>query len=171
MRADRAARAYDPRIVQVRAGYLTKYGRILVDRLGRHFRLRHAAAGALQRLLIAKDRLRISPVAAPAAAAASESTTSIPRRHRKISRKEAVRQAIMQLDARPLPPARWKSCSAPAGPACCCTKLSATDSKQTSIAKAPLRSPVSLASRVASEKVHGGGQRPHAHPPRLAQCR
>ena len=38
-------------------------------------------------------------------------------------------------------PARWTSCSAPAGPASCCTKRSATASKATSTARRPRPSP------------------------------
>ena len=39
------------------------------------------------------------------------------------------------------PPARWTSCSAPAGPASCCTRRSATASKATSTARRPRPSP------------------------------
>ena len=43
LRADRAARAFDPRIVQVRASYSEELRRILDCGFGRRFRQRYAA--------------------------------------------------------------------------------------------------------------------------------
>ena len=54
---------------------------------------------------------------------------------------EAVRQALTNLAAVLGRPAKWTSCSAPAGPASCSTRRSVTASKATSTAKRPRRSP------------------------------
>ena len=52
----------------------------------------------------------------------------------------------------PLPPAKWRSSSAPAGPASCSMKPSATASKPTSTAKRPPPSPDSSANRSPAPK-------------------
>ena len=49
------------------------------------------------------------------------------------------------------PPARWRSCSAPATPASCCTRRSATASRPTSTARGPPTTRASIGKRVASE--------------------
>ena len=49
----------------------------------------------------------------------------------------AVRQALVNLDRCRRLPAKWMSCSAPAGRASCCTKRSAMASRATSTARKP----------------------------------
>ena len=56
MRADQAARAYDPRIKEVRASYCRRTAQHSGGRLRRHFRRRLAASGAHERLLHRQDR-------------------------------------------------------------------------------------------------------------------
>ena len=65
---------------------------------------------------------------------------------------EAARQAIIQLDARPRPPAKWKSYSVLDGPAFCCTKPSVMAWKPTSTAKARRHFTGLDGRRVASDK-------------------
>ena len=60
---------------------------------------------------------------------------------------EAVRQAIIQLDAVPAPAGEMTVVLAPAGPAFCCTKPSAMDWKPISTARAFRPSAVASASR------------------------
>jgi predicted Zn-dependent protease len=54
---------------------------------------------------------------------------------------EALRQALVNLDAIPRRPARLTSCCRPAGRASCCTRRSDTGSKATSTARRPPPSP------------------------------
>jgi TldD protein len=50
---------------------------------------------------------------------------------------EALRQALVNLDAVPAPAGRWTWCLGQAGPASCCTKPSATAWRATSTARRP----------------------------------
>ena len=104
LRIDRAARAYDPRIVQVRSGYSEELRRILVAASDGSFASDTQPLCRLNVFVIAKDgenttrgirgRRRPRPVSS------SSSERKEPRRHFAA---EAAREAILQLDAVPAP--------------------------------------------------------------------
>ena len=66
--------------------------------------------------------------------------------------REAVRQALVNLEAEPAPAGTMTVVLGPAGPGCCCTRRSATGSKATSTARAARCSPGRIGERVASEQ-------------------
>jgi hypothetical protein len=101
-----------------------------------------------------------------------------PRRVRDLDRRgrwqaqvdEALRQALVNLDAVPARPARWTWSWAPAGTACCCTKPSATAWKATSTARARRAFSGRIGERVAARRDRVR-RRLHRRPPRLAERR
>ena len=136
MRADKAARAYDPRIKEVRASYSDELRNILVV----------GSDGTFAEDSQPLARMNVSCIAKTENNSARGSSGGGGRvaldfffgdKNPEFFAKEAARQAILQLDAREAPPATWKSSSVPDGPAFCCTKPSATDWKPISIAKRP----------------------------------
>ena len=143
---DAAARARDP---AGRAGQRRPRRQLERDRDRSRRRLRRhrrPAAGPAQRA----DR---RPGRRPA-------RDRLPRARRALSLRPAVRAGRVEPGDRhragpgagesrirsPLRPARCRSCSAPAGRACCSTKRSATGSKATSTARAPRLFPAASAS-------------------------
>ena len=94
---------------------------------------RQAGRPPRDRLSRARRPLSLRPAVRAGASGTARSTSRSPRRW-SISNRSPRR------------PARCRSCSAPAGPACCCTKRSATASKATSTARARRPSPAGSAS-------------------------
>ena len=101
-RADKAARAYDPRIHEVRVGYADELRRILVIGSDGSFAEDSQPLSRMSVFCIAKIESRARRAALPAAADAWRWTTSRAKTPEHFA-KEAARQAIIQLDAREAP--------------------------------------------------------------------
>ncbi len=103
-RADKAARAYDPRIHEVRVELCRRVAAHSGDRLRRQLCRRCAAAGAHERVLHRQvGEQQVRRAAARAAAAAFRWIISRATASPEHFAKEAARQAIIQLDAREAP--------------------------------------------------------------------
>ena len=140
-RADKAARAYDPRIKEVRASYADELRRILVIGSDGTFAEDSQPLARMSVFCIAKDEVRAQREAGPAAADAWRWIISKEKPRPSISpRKRRARPSFSWMPAR-RPPARWKSCSVRDGRESCCMKPSATAWKPTSIARKPRLSP------------------------------
>ena len=139
-------------------------------RLRRHLCRRFAAAGAHERVLPspADDGQSLAGTSGGGGRVALEffPTEKTPEHFAERSGAPGHHSARR---ARMLPPARWKWCSVPAGPASCCTKPSATAWKPTSTARGTSAFSGLLGTPRGQRQVHGGRQRHHAQPPRLAQ--
>jgi hypothetical protein len=121
LRADRAARSFDTRIVQVRAGYSEE----LRPSSSQHLTEPSPATPSPS----AASTSSSSPKKAPspprvpqAAAAALDSTSSSTPKARSISPAKLLVAPSCNSAQFPLPPAKCKSSSAPAGPASCSMK-------------------------------------------------
>ena len=125
MRADRAARGYDPRIKEVRANYADELRNILVVGSDGTFAEDSQPLARMNVSCIAKTDAssgRSRGAALPAAAGASRSISfSATRLPRSLRKKPRARRFCNSTPAK-LPPATWKSCSVRDGPAFCCTK-------------------------------------------------
>jgi len=121
LRADRAARAFDPRILQVRAGYSEELRRILIAASDGAFASDTQPLCRLNVWVIAKDGAITTKGAAGGGGRAGLDQFEGSKSPETLAR-EAARGAILQLGAVPAPAARWKSCSVPAGPEFSSTK-------------------------------------------------
>src|SRR5438876_4058004 len=128
MRADQAARAYDPLIKEVRASYADELRNILVV----------GSDGTFAEDSQPLARLNVGCIAKTDGNSARGSAGGGGRvaldfffgdKTPEYFAKESARQAILQLDARELRPEKWKLSLVPAGPACSCTKPSVMDWK------------------------------------------
>ena len=122
LRADRAARAYDNRIVQVRAGYSEELRRILIAASDGAFASDTQPLCRLNVFVIAKEGAITTKGSAGGGGRAGLDQFVGSKSPEGLAN-EAARGAILQLGAVPAPPAKWKSSSAPAGPASCSMKL------------------------------------------------
>jgi len=107
LRADRAARAFDSRVVQVRAGYSEEMRRILI---------------AASTCMSSPRKALSQPKAQPAVVAARAWSNSQRARARNTSRRRPPAEPFCSLAPFPHPPVKCRSSSAPAGPASCCMK-------------------------------------------------
>jgi TldD protein len=139
LRADRAARAYDARIVQVRAGYNEELRRILIAASDGAFASDTQPLCRLNVWVIAKDGAITTKGAAGGGGRAGLDQFDASKSPETLAR-EAARGAILQLGAVLRPRARWKSCSVPAGRESSSMKRWATDSRPTSTARKRRRS-------------------------------
>jgi TldD protein len=140
LRADRAARAYDPRIVQVRASYSEELRRILIAASDGAFASDTQPLCRLNVFVIAKEDANTTKGSAGGGGRAGlDQFTGAPKPE-SLAR-EAARGAILQLGAIPAPAGEWKWFLAPAGRASCSMRRWATASKPTSTAKKPRPSP------------------------------
>ena len=102
-RADKAARAYDSRIHEVRVSYADELRRILVIGSDGSFAEDSQPLARMSVFCIAKTADRVQRAAPPAAADAWAWTSSRVTKAPEHFAKEAARQAIIQLDARDAP--------------------------------------------------------------------
>jgi TldD protein len=102
LRADRAARAYDPRIVQVRAGYSEELRRILIAASDGAFASDTQPLCRLNVFVIAKDEVATTKGSAGGGGRAGIDQFIGSRSPEGLAR-EAARGAILQLGARPAP--------------------------------------------------------------------
>ena len=117
LRADRAARAYDPRIVQVRAGYSEELKRILIAASDGAFASDTQPLCRLNVFVIAKEDANITK------GAAAPASTSLPApRARKAWPVKPPAEPFCSSAQSPPPPARWKWSSVPDGPESCSMK-------------------------------------------------
>ena len=169
MRADRAARAYDPRIKEVRAGYADELRRILVIGSDGTFA---EDVQPLARLNVLSSPATGETSAPRARSAAADGTSrSLSRREKTPEHfaREAARQAILQLDAATCPAGEMEVVLGPGWPGVLLHEaighgLEADFNRKKTSAFAGLHGQAR-----GQRQVHGGGQRHHARPPRLAQ--
>jgi TldD protein len=140
LRADRAARAFDPRIVQVRAGYSEELRRILIAASDGAFASDTQPLCRLNVFVIAK-RTPTPPKARRAAAAERAWSNSPAPEALRPWRARPPAERFCSLVPSPPPPARWKWFSGPAGRESCCTRRWATAWRPTSTARRPRPSP------------------------------
>jgi TldD protein len=152
LRADRAARAYDARIVQVRAGYSEELRRILIAASDGAFASDTQPLCRLNVWVIAKEGAVTTKGAAGGGGRAGLEQFDGSKSPETLAR-EAARGAILQLGAVLRPRARWKWCSVRAGRESCCMKRWATDSRPTSTARKTSAFAGLIGQSVASPKV------------------
>src|SRR5471032_3112975 len=136
-RVEKMARGRDPRIVQVMAGLAGEYDVVLVAR----------SDGALAADIRPLVRVSVTVIAEKDGRREMGSGGGGGRYDYGYFTDEilshyvdqAVHAALVNLDARLAPAGAMTVVLGPAGPACCCTKRSATGWKATSIVKAPRR--------------------------------
>ena len=122
LRADRAARAFDPRIVQVRAGYSEELRRILIAASDGAFASDTQPLCRLNVFVIAKDGRAFRPRARQAAADARDSNNSPGLKARSTWRRRLRAERFCNSARCPRRRARCRWCWGPAGRASCCTK-------------------------------------------------
>jgi TldD protein len=103
MRADKAARAYDPRIREVRAGYADELRQILVIGSDGSFALDTQPLARMNVMCISKDGKGQSSRGSSGGGGRVGLEFFQKDRQPEFFAKEAARQAIIQLDARPAP--------------------------------------------------------------------
>jgi TldD protein len=130
LRADRAARAYDPRIVQVRAGYSEELRRILIAASDGAFASDTQPLCRLNVLVIAKDGANTTKGSAGGGGRAGLDQFAGSKSPESLRR-----------------PARWKWCWGRAGRESCCMRRWDTGWKPTSTARRLRHSPGRSASR------------------------
>ncbi len=140
LRVDRAARAFDPRIVQVRAGYSEELRRILIAGSDGSFASDTQPLCRLNAFVIAKDGANTTRGSAGAGGRSGLAQFTGPKSPENLAR-EAARGAILQLGPFRLRRAKCRWCWGRDGPASCSMKRSATAWKRISTAKAPRPSP------------------------------
>ena len=146
--ADAAARAYDPRIVRVEASLAEEWREVLVVTSDGHLARDQQP---LIRFGVSRGRRGGRQAAGRAlgrrAGASAWSTSRVPGRAPRSTgaRRRAWRSACCTPWRRR--PGRWRWCWAPATPASCCTRRSATGSRPTSTARGPRTTPTRSASR------------------------
>ena len=134
VRADKAARAYDPRIQEVRASYSDELRNILVVGSDGTFAEDSQPLARMNVSCIAKtenNSARGGSGGGGASLSTSFSETRIPSTSPK---KQPGRRSFNSTHAK-LPLARWKLFSVQDGPVSCCTRRSDTDWKPISIAR------------------------------------
>jgi len=115
LRADRAARAYDPRIVQVRAGYSEELKRVLIAASDGSFASDTQPLCRLNVFVIAKDGATTTKGTAGGGGRASLEQFTGSKSPESLAR-EAARGAILQLGAQPAPAGEMEVVLAPGWP-------------------------------------------------------
>jgi len=144
-RVDRETRKLDPRVVRVMASLHAVHETILIATSDGALA---ADVRPLVRMNVSGDRRAGWPPRTGYSGAGGRYTLAelvAGERPLELAR-EAVRQALVNLEAVNAPAGTMTVCSAPAGPASCCTRPSATGSKATSTARAPRPSAAASAS-------------------------
>jgi TldD protein len=121
-RADKAARAFDPRIVQVRAGLNDELRRILIAASDGTFASDTQPLARFNVFVIAKDATNTARGTSGGGGRVSLDFFDDPLKSPEHFAREAARTAILQLRAVAAPAGDWKWCLAPAGLGCCCMR-------------------------------------------------
>ena len=140
LRIDRAARAFDARIVQVRAGYSEELRRILVAGSDGSFASDTQPLCRLNAFVIAREGANTTRGSAGAGGRSGLDQFAGPKSPESLAAKPPA-EAILHSAPCTRPAARCKWFSARDGPAFCCTKPSATGWRPISIARGPRRLP------------------------------
>ena len=133
-RADKAARAYDPRVKEVRASYADELRRILVIGSDGTFAEDVQPLSRMSVFVIARDG-QISAKGTSGGGGRHKFEVFLTEKTPEHFALEGARQAILQLNARYRPGGRDGSGVGPAGRECCCTKQSDTGWRRTSTAQ------------------------------------
>ena len=147
-RADEAARAADPRVFLVQASYADSLRHILIANSDGVLKFDRQTMTRLNVLAKAKEPTGIPQQGYSGGGGRVGLEFFVDNHSPEAFAKEAVRQAIVQLDAVDTPAGETVVVLGPglAG-GCCCTKPSGTGSKRTSIARRSRRFPIVLGSR------------------------
>ena len=170
LRADRAARAADPRIVQVRASFSDEVRRILVAASDGTFASDTQPLARFNVFVIAKDGANIARGSAGGGGRVELDYFHTEKTPEGFA-KEAARQAILQLNAVAAPAGEMEVVLGPGWPGVLLHEavghgLEADFNRKGTSAFSGL-----IGQPVAILEGHGRRQRPHAQPPRLAQRR
>jgi len=147
LRADRAARAYDARITQVRANYAEEVRRILVAGSDGSFASDTQPLTRLSVFVIAKDADGKTASGSAGAGGRAGLGQFVATKGPEHLAQEAARGAILQLGAVPAPAGEMEVVLGPGWPGIRCTRRWGMAWKRTSTAKARRRSPGSLGGR------------------------
>ena len=134
LRADRAARAFDARVVQVRAGYAEELRRILIAASDGAFASDTQPLCRLNVFVIAKDGA-VTTKGSAAAGDAQGWSSLLGRRARRAWREKRRGERSCSWAQWLLRRARWKWCWGRDGRGFCCTKQWGMGWKRTSIAR------------------------------------
>ena len=135
LRADRAARAFDPRIVQVRAGYSEELRRILIAASDGAFASDTQPLCRLNVWVIAKEGAVTTKGAAGGGGRAGLDQFTQSKSPENLAHEAAREAQSCNLAQSPRRRAKWKSYSAQAGPEFCFTRPSGTGLKPISTAR------------------------------------